>query len=75
MKTYYISETQNGNSIRKAEKIEAKNLTSAKRTATRNQIYQGTVLSIYRNIGENGFGFNLVTSKNTSFANTNRWTL
>ena len=73
MKTYYIAETQNSGSIRKAEKIEVKNLTAAKRKASLEQVYQGTTLSIFSDIDENGYGVDLITSKNTGFSNTNTW--
>ena len=73
MKTYYITETQNANSIRYAEKITAKNLSSAKRQATKNQVYQGTVLKIYEDIVKYGCPMYLLSSKNTGFENTNHW--
>lgn len=47
MKTFYIAETQNLASIRATDKVEAKSLTSAKRIASRNQTFQGTVLKIF----------------------------
>ena len=74
MKTYYVAETQNLNSIRQTEKIEAKDLTAAKRAATKNQIFQGTVLKIYSEVDENGYGVNELASKDTGFANRNIWT-
>jgi hypothetical protein len=73
METYYIAETQNSGSIRKAEKIEAKNLSAAKRKTTMEQVYQGTTLSIFSNIDENGYGVDIITSKNTGFPNTSNW--
>lgn len=47
MNTYIITETQNANSIRKGYEIQAKDLASAKRIASKNQVFEGTVLSIY----------------------------
>jgi hypothetical protein len=74
LETYYVVETQNNNSIRKAEKIKVKSLTAAKRHATRNQVYQSTVLTIFSDIDENGYGINELTSKDTGFSNRNQWT-
>ena len=74
LETYYVSETQNSNSIRKVEKIKVKSLTAAKRHATRNQVYQGTVLTIFSEIDENGYGTREISSKDTGFSNRNEWT-
>lgn len=46
MTTYYIAELQNLASIRKAEKITANDLAGAKRAASKNQTFQGTVLKV-----------------------------
>jgi len=46
MNTYYVTEKQNINSTREAEKIQAKDLTHAKRKASRMQAFHGTVLEI-----------------------------
>lgn len=52
--TYYVMEA-NLNSYRKAEKISATSLTSAKRTASRNRVFVGTELSIGLWVDDNGF--------------------
>ena len=52
MTTFIITEKQNINSLRQSEKIEAKNLTAAKRAATKAQIFVGTVLTIENESGE-----------------------
>ena len=44
--TYTITEKQNSNSIRKGVVKDFKNLTGAKIWASRNQVFQGTVLVI-----------------------------
>ena len=46
MTTYIITELQNANSYRKGETVEAKDLTAAKRKASRMQRYQGTAMKI-----------------------------
>ena len=46
MTTYIITELQNANSYRKGETVEVKNLTAAKRKASRLQMFQGTVMEI-----------------------------
>ena len=46
MTTYTITELQNVNSYRKGESVEAKDLTAAKRKASRMQRYHGTVMEI-----------------------------
>lgn len=46
MATYIIKEVQDVNSEREGTQIEAKNLSAAKRSASRGQFYQGTVLKI-----------------------------
>lgn len=63
MATYIIHELQNLNSIRKGEVYEG-TLTGAKRKATRDQVWQGTVLKI---TDENG---NTVASKHPD---DNKW--
>ena len=47
MTTYTITEVQNVNSSREGMKFEAKNLSAAKRIATREQVFAGTVLKIH----------------------------
>ena len=44
---FYITETQNAQSQRTGEIIEAKDLTQAKRKASAEQCFQGTTLKIY----------------------------
>ena len=51
MITYEIQEKQHVNDYRKGDLIQADNLTQAKRIATRNQVFYGTVLVILSNIG------------------------
>ena len=46
MKTYTVRELQNLQSHREGTEIAAKTLADAKRLATRNQVFQGTVLVI-----------------------------
>ena len=46
MKTYTITEQQDINSYRKGVEILAKSLTAAKRVASKNQAFFGTVLEI-----------------------------
>jgi len=51
METYIITEKQNLNSSREGTKVEAKNHTVAKRAATKNQAFHGTVLTIETEAG------------------------
>lgn len=51
---YYVMEAT-PNAYRKAEKISATSLTSAKRTASRNRVFVGTELSIGFSVDDNGF--------------------
>lgn len=46
MNTYIITEKQGLNSASRGERIEAADLTSAKRAASRMQMFQNTVLTI-----------------------------
>lgn len=46
MTTYIITEKQGLNSSRQGETIEAKDLTAAKRAASRMKMFQGTVMTI-----------------------------
>ena len=52
---FYVAEVQNVNSVRKAEEISARDLTEAKRKASRSQAFCGTVLVIGTEINEDGF--------------------
>lgn len=63
METYYISELQNAHSYREATKIEAKNLTQAKRKASRMQCFYGTVMEIGLSVNESGFILNPISRK------------
>ena len=49
MNTYTIIEAQNINSVREGTEIQAKDLTSAKRAASKAQCFQSTVLKIEQN--------------------------
>ena len=51
---YYVMEAT-PNAYRKAEKISATSLTSAKRIATRRRVFIGTELSIGLSVDDNGF--------------------
>ena len=53
--TYYFAEVGNINSYRQAEKIEAENLTAAKRMASRRQVFLDTCLKISWGLDSNGF--------------------
>ena len=53
--TYYFSEVSNPNSYRQAEKIEAENLTAAKRMVSRRQVFLETWLKIGWGLDSNGF--------------------
>lgn len=48
METYLITEKQDLNSKREGDKIQALNLTQAKLQATKNQMFQNTILVIER---------------------------
>ena len=52
---YYVAEVSALHSFAKAEKINAKNLTSAKRSASRYQMFLGTVIYLGRAVDSNGF--------------------
>ena len=52
---YYVSEVARLHSFAKAERLNAKNLASAKRSASRYQMFLGTVLYLGRAIDINGF--------------------
>ena len=52
--TYYVAEVARLHSFAKAEKINAKSLTSAKRSASRYQMFIGTILYLGRAIDSNG---------------------
>ena len=46
MKLYYITEKQNANSAREGYHAEANSLIEAKKIATKNQMFQGTILTV-----------------------------
>ena len=52
---YYIAEVAGLHSFAKAEKISASSLASAKRLASRYQLFLGTVLYLGRATDSNGF--------------------
>ena len=52
---YYVAEVAGLHSFPKAERINAKGLTSAKRSASRYQMFQGTVLYLGMAVDNNGF--------------------
>ena len=52
---FYVSEVTGLHSFAKAEKINAKSLASAKRLASRYQMFLGTVLYIGEAVDSNGF--------------------
>ena len=60
---YYVMEVQNAGAFAKAEAFEAKSLASAKRTASRKQVFQGTVLYLGTEVDGNGFVRNPFPSK------------
>ena len=53
--TYYVSEVMNTHSFVKAARLNAKSRTSAKRSASRYQMFQDTVLYLGREVDNNGF--------------------
>lgn len=63
MQTFYIAELQNPFSYRKAEAIQAKDLASAKRKASKMQCFYGTVMAISDEINEDGFILNAICKK------------
>ena len=52
---YYVSEVTALHSFAKAVKLNAKNLTSAKRCASRYQLFQDTILYLGRTVDSRGF--------------------
>ena len=52
---YYVAEVAGLHSFAKAERIVAKNLTSAKRSASRYQMFLGTVLYLGKAVNSSGF--------------------
>lgn len=60
---YYVMEVQNAGALAIAEVFEAKSLASAKRTASRKQVFQGTVLYLGTEVDSNGFVRNPIAIK------------
>ena len=52
---YYVAEVTALHSFAKAEKLNAKSRTSAKRCATRYQLFQDTILYLGETVDRNGF--------------------
>lgn len=52
---FYVAELMNVHAYAQAERIEAKNLTSAMRIAARNQCFHGTVLKVGDVVDSRGF--------------------
>ena len=59
----YMSELMNANALSKAEPLKAKDLTAAKREASRKQAFQDTVLELGTEVDEEGFLRNVVSCK------------
>ena len=62
-KTFYIAEMQNTQSRRKAQKILAKDLASAKRKASKAQCFCGTVMAIGHEIDSEGYITDVICTK------------
>ena len=60
---YYVAEVTSAHSFVKAERIYAKNRSSAKRKASRYQMFLGTVLYLGREVNNNGFIVNPIAVK------------
>ena len=60
---YYVSEVAGLHSFAKAERITASRLASAKRLASRYQMFQDTVLYLGRAVDSNGFIINPIAVK------------
>lgn len=52
---YYVAEVEELHSFAKAERLNAKSRSSAKRSASRYQMFIGTVLYLGRAVDSNGF--------------------
>ena len=52
---YYVAEVTALHSFAKAERLNAKSRTSAKRCATRYQLFQDTILYLGETVDRNGF--------------------
>ena len=72
--TYYFVEMPSFKSTRKADKIEANSLVSAKRMATNRQMNDGnTVLVIGDHINKWGFIDHIISTKDSRFALNPIW--
>lgn len=60
---YYVAEVQNIGSKREATAIEAADLATAKRAASRQRAFEGTVLEIGTAVDGNGFLTNQICRK------------
>ena len=60
---YYVAEVAGLHSFAKAEGLNAKSRTSAKRCATRYQLFQDTVLYLGKAVDSNGFIINPIAVK------------
>lgn len=60
---YYFAETTSLPPLRKAEPLKARNLTAAKREASRNAAFWGTVLTIGTAVDSEGFLLNPVARR------------
>ena len=69
IEVYYVAEVATLHSFAKAEKITATSLASAKRLASRYQMFQDTVLYLGRAIDSNGFIIEPIAVKKG-----NKWT-
>lgn len=66
MKRYYVMETQGPNGFRKATAFTAKNLTNAKRTASKLQAFYGTWLYLGDIVTDEGFVIEPLAVKDAS---------
>lgn len=64
METYIIIEKESVNQIREGNKIKAANLTEAKKIASKNKAFQGTILEI-----QNDHGVSLCVKKDGIWIN------
>lgn len=60
---YYVAEVQNIGSKRAASAIEAADIAAAKRAASRQQAFQGTVIEIGTSVDGNGFLTDMICRK------------
>lgn len=60
---YYVAEVQNIGSRREAVAIEAADIAAAKRSASRQQAFDGTVLELGTTVDGNGFLTDIICRK------------